>query len=82
MKKKATTNPVSNGVAPIYTIEALIENGKRVGIRRTCHGINAYELLGLLHMALNDVAAQIRHELPPPQRIYKESTVNHPKSKK
>jgi len=70
MKKKATTSPVNNGAVTIYTIEAVIENGKRVGIRRTCHGINAYELLGILHMALNDVAAQIRRELPPPERVF------------
>jgi hypothetical protein len=56
----------------VYTIERISKGGKPVGIKRTCNGIDAYTLLGLLTMAVDEVKQQIAREVPPPQRVYVE----------
>jgi FtsZ-binding cell division protein ZapB len=60
----------------VYTIERISKGGKPVGIKRTCYGIDAYTLLGLLTMAVDEVKQQITRDVPPPQRVYVEPKKN------
>lgn len=60
----------------VYTIERISKGGEPVGIKRTCYGIDAYTLLGLLTMATDEVKQQITRDVPPPQRVYVEPKKN------
>lgn len=71
MSKKKTKTPEEQ-VRLIYTIEEVVNPNGTTGIRRTNHGVDSHRLHSLLMFATNDVARQIAHEMPPPQRIYTE----------
>lgn len=69
-KKKAKTQEPQ--VRVIYSIEEVVNADGTVGLRRINHGVDSHRLHSILMFATNDVARQIAHEMPPPQRIFKE----------
>jgi hypothetical protein len=72
-KKKTNNKPSEPVVRVIYTIEEIVHEDGTTQIRRINHGVDSHRLHSILQFATTDVAAQIRYEMPPPQRIYSEA---------